>query len=508
MTSLAEPTALSQLRADYADRVVGPDDGSYDAARLVFPGGIDIRPAAIVRPRDAGEVARIVTLARDSGTPLAVRCGGHSPGGLGLVENGIVLDLRDMRGIEIDPEARTAWAQTGLTAGEYTNAVGEHGLATGFGDAATVGIGGITLGGGVGFLSRLHGLTVDSLVAAEIVTADGEVREVDAEREPDLFWAIRGGGGNFGVATRFKFRLQAVDRVVGGMLMQPATPEVLGTFLAEADAAPETLTVITNVMPAPPMPFVPEERHGELVVMALVCFAGAEEDADRVLAPFRSVAEPIVDMVRPIPYPEIYGPEPEGYHPTVAFRNLFTDRVDAAQAIERLESADAPMRVAAVPGARRSDRSSAGRRDGLRAPRRLDHGQPGRVLRGPGRGAGAGGLGGRARARAAYQRCGLRQLPRRGGEREGPGRLPRAHLRPARASQGAVRPREPVSQQPEHPARAALGSEVDRARRGGSGALHPQSALAGLNAHPRIRGLRGQYVAGGADGQVPRDERP
>ncbi len=346
MTSLAEPTALSQLRTDYADRVIGPDDAGFDAARLVFPGGIDVRPAAIVRPRDAGEVARIITLARDSGTPLAVRCGGHSSGGLGLAENGIVLDLRDMRGIEIDPEARTAWAQTGLTAGEYTNAVGEHGLATGFGDAATVGIGGITLGGGVGFLSRLHGLTVDSLVAAEIVTADGEVREVDAEREPDLFWAIRGGGGNFGVATRFKFRLQAVDRVVGGMLMQPATPEVLGTFLAEADAAPETLTVITNVMPAPPMPFVPEERHGELVVMALVCFAGAEEDADRVLAPFRSVAEPIADMVRPIPYPEIYGPEPEGYHPTVAFRNLFTDRVDAAQAIERLESADAPMRVA------------------------------------------------------------------------------------------------------------------------------------------------------------------
>jgi FAD/FMN-containing dehydrogenase len=346
MTSLAEPIALSQLRADYADRVVGPDDAGYDAARLVFPGGIDIRPAAIVRPRDADEVARVVALARDSGTPLAVRSGGHSAAGHGLVENGIVIDLREMRGIEIDPATRTAWAQTGMTAGEYTNAVGEHGLATGFGDAATVGIGGITLGGGVGFLSRLHGLTVDSLLAAEIVTADGEVREVDAEREPDLFWAIRGGGGNFGVATRFKFRLHDVDRVVGGMLMLPATPEVLDGFLAEAEAGPDELTAIANVMPAPPMPFVPEDRHGELVVLALVCFAGPEEDANRVLAPFRSLAEPVADMVQPIAYPEIYGPEPEDYHPTVAFRNLFTDRVDAAHAIERLRSAEAPNRVA------------------------------------------------------------------------------------------------------------------------------------------------------------------
>ena len=346
MTSLADPTTLEQLRADYPDRVVGPDDGDYDAARLVFPGGIDIRPAAIVRPRDAAEVARIVTLARDSGTTLAIRGGGHSAAGHGLVENGIVLDLRDLKGLEIDAAARTAWAQTGLTAGDYTNAVGEHGLATGFGDAATVGIGGITLGGGIGFLSRLHGLTIDSLLAAEIVTADGEIREVDAEREPDLFWAIRGGGGNFGVATRFKFRLSEVGRVVGGMMMLPATAEVLGTFLSEADAAPEALTMIVNVMPAPPMPFVPEERQGELVVMALVCYAGAEENADLVLAPFRSVAEPIVDMVQPIAYPEIYGPEPEGYHPTVAIRNLFTDSVDAADVIERLESAEAPMRVA------------------------------------------------------------------------------------------------------------------------------------------------------------------
>jgi FAD binding domain/Berberine and berberine like len=345
MTSLAEPTALEQLRAEHSGRVVGPEDSGYDAARTVFPGGIDVRPAAIVRPRDAADVARVVVLARDSGIPLAVRSGGHGTAGHSLVEDGIVIDLRDMSAIEIDPEARMAWAQTGMTAGAYTSAAGAHGLATGFGDAGSVGIGGITLGGGVGFLSRLHGLTIDSLLAAEIVTADGDVREVDADREPELFWAIRGGGGNFGVATRFKFRLHDVPSVVGGMLMLPATAEVLGGFLAAAQDAPEGLSTIANVMPAPPMPFVPEERQGELVVMGLLCYAGPAEDADRVLAPFRTLAEPIADTVDRIPYPGMYGPEPEDYHPTVAFRNVFADDVDPTLIVERLLSAEAPMRV-------------------------------------------------------------------------------------------------------------------------------------------------------------------
>ena len=349
MTSPAGPRALEQLRAEYDSRVVGPEDAAYDDARAVFPGGIDVRPAAIVRPASAIEVARIVALARETGAELAVRAGGHSGAGHGLVEDGIVIDLRDMNGLEIDPDARTAWAQGGLTAGAYTGAAGEHGLATSFGDAGSVGIGGITLGGGIGFLSRLHGLTIDSLLAAEIVTADGEIREVDAEREPDLFWAIRGGGGNFGVVTKFKFRLHEVREVVAGILLLPATPDVLSGFLKEAEAAPKELTAIVNVMPAPPMPFVPEGRHGELVVMATMCFAGAADEAERVLAPFRELAAPIADMVQPILYPEIYGETPEGYHPTVVIRNLFTDVVDrdaAAGVIERLSSSDAPMRVA------------------------------------------------------------------------------------------------------------------------------------------------------------------
>ena len=178
------------------------------------------------------------------------------------------------RTLEIDVEGRTAWAGSGLTAGDYTTAAAEHGLATGFGDTGSVGLGGITTGGGIGYLVRKFGMTIDSLLAAELVTADGRIRLVDARHDPDLFWAIRGGGGNLGVVTRFQFRLHEVPSVVGGMLILPATPAVIAGYMAAAEAAPEELSSIANVMPCPPMPFVPEEHHGEVVVFALMAFAG------------------------------------------------------------------------------------------------------------------------------------------------------------------------------------------------------------------------------------------
>ncbi len=163
-----------------------------------------------------------------------------------MTEGGIVLDLGDMRALDFDGR-RSAWAETGLTAGEYTTAAGAHGLATGFGDTGSVGIGGLTLGGGIGFLVRKYGLTIDDLLAAEVVTADGQLLHVDDENHPDLFWAIRGGGGNFGVATRFKFRLHEVPTIVGGLLFLPATPDVIDGFMAEAANAPEQLSTIANV---------------------------------------------------------------------------------------------------------------------------------------------------------------------------------------------------------------------------------------------------------------------
>ena len=344
-----EGISIPELRAALNGRVIAPGDAGYDKARAVFYGGIERRPAVIVRVADATDVSRVVSRARETGLELAVRSGGHSNAGHGVSEGGIVLDLSGMRALHIDAERRTAWTQTGLTTGEYTTAAGAYGLATGFGDTGSVGIGGLTLGGGVGYLVRKYGLTIDDLLAADIVTADSQLLRVDAETHPDLFWAIRGGGGNFGVVTRFQFRLHALDTIVGGMLMLPATPGVIASFIAEAEAAPEELSTIANVMPAPPMPFVPAEHHGRLVIMALMCYAGASEAGERALAPFRALATPIADMVRPMRYPEIYPPEDDSYHPTAVGRTMFVDAIDrdaAETIVEHLQASDATMRVA------------------------------------------------------------------------------------------------------------------------------------------------------------------
>jgi FAD/FMN-containing dehydrogenase len=349
VTSIKPLTAaVAQLTADIKGRVIRPDDPGYDQTRVVVAGDVDRRPAVIVRPADAADVACTVRVAAETGADLAVRSGGHSAVGHGVCDDGIVLDLRDLRSLDVDIDGRTAWAQTGLTAGDYTAAVGAHGLATGFGDTGTVGIGGITLGGGVGYLSRKHGLTVDDLLAAEIVTANGEILQVDEHTHPDLFWAIRGGGGNFGIATRFRFRLHEVRTVVGGMLMAAATPEVVAGFVARAEAAPDELSTIVNVMAAPPMPFIPAEHHGKLIVMALMCYSGPADQGERVIAPFRELATPLADMVRPIAYPEIYPPEDAGYRPTAVARTLFAESVDrdAAETIlDRLRASDAVMRA-------------------------------------------------------------------------------------------------------------------------------------------------------------------
>src|SRR6185503_7546084 len=202
-TKLNKPFAspsTSDLRALFNGKVITPDDPRYESARTVFYGGMDRHPAAIVRVADAGDVSRLVSLAREVGFELAVRSGGHSNAGYGTTDGGIVLDLSGMKDLQINLEEKTAWAETGLTAGEYTIAMGAHGLATGFGDTGSVGLGGLTLGGGVGYLVRKYGLTIDDLLAAEIVTADGQLLHVDDKSHTDLFWAIRGGGGNFGVA--------------------------------------------------------------------------------------------------------------------------------------------------------------------------------------------------------------------------------------------------------------------------------------------------------------------
>ena len=353
-TSLNTKTAIpstKELRALFKGRVIAPGDPEYDKARTVFYGGIDRRPAAILRAQDAGDVARLVSLARETGVELAVRSGGHSVAGHSVTEGGIVLDLSGMKFLKIDARLRTAWAETGLTAGEYTHAAHAHRLATGFGDTASVGIGGLTLGGGVGYLVRKYGLTIDDLLAAEIVTADGRLLRVDDKTHPDLFWAIRGGGGNFGIATRFQFRLHDVATVVGGMLILPATPGTIAGFIAEAQAAPDELSTIANVMIAPPMPFLPAEVHGKPVIMAMLVYAGDAEQGNGVVAPFRALASPLADMIHVMSYPEIYQEEGGEYHPVAAAHTMFIDSLDRSMAemiLDQLAASTASMAVTQI----------------------------------------------------------------------------------------------------------------------------------------------------------------
>ena len=339
---------IDDLRRRVRGRVITPADPGYDELRVVLPGDIDGHPGVIVRPIDAADVASVVSIARDGGHELAVRSGGHSGAGHSTTDGGMVLDVRDLHALDIDVPSATAWAGSGLTAAAYTTAVGAHGLVTGFGDTGSVGIGGITLGGGVGFLVRKYGLTIDSLLAAEIVTADGQVRVVDEASEPDLFWAIRGGGGNFGVVTRFRYRLHELPSVVGGMLFLPATVETVSGFMDAALEAPDELSTIANVMPAPPMPFLAEDQVGKLVIFAFMTYAGDAKSGERALAPFRELATPLADMLRPMPYADMYMPEDESYHPLAVSRNLFIDRFDrdvARLILDRLESSDASLRA-------------------------------------------------------------------------------------------------------------------------------------------------------------------
>jgi FAD/FMN-containing dehydrogenase len=339
--------SIPDLRSDLNGEVIGPDDAAYDEARQVFFKGVDRRPAAVARVAGADDVARVVTFARESGLELAVRSGGHSRAGYGTSEGGIVIDLSGMRALDIDADAETALVETGVTAGEYTNVVGERSRATGLGDTGTVGIGGITLAGGIGFLVRKYGLTIDDLLAAEVVTADGEIVQTSEKSEPDLFWAIRGGGGNFGVVTRLQLRLHEISEIVGGILILPATPEVITGFIEAADAAPEELSTIANVMLAPPMPFIPEEAYGKPVLLGLLADVGAVDQAEHLLAPFRALGKPYADMVRPMRYPEIY----EGEGPPVPFMagtNFFTDALapaDAATILEQLHQSTAMMKA-------------------------------------------------------------------------------------------------------------------------------------------------------------------
>jgi len=345
---------LEELRSRFDGRVIGPNDDDYDSARQVTAGHIDRRPAVIVRVASVDDVRKVIELARETGLELAIRSGGHSAKGDSTTEGGIVLDLTDLAAIDIDEPAKTVWVEAGASALAVTQATTEKGLAIGFGDTGSVGVGGITTGGGVGYLVRKHGLTIDNLLAADVVSADGELLRADQDTNPDLFWAIRGGGGNFGVATRFLYKLHDLPGIVGGMLFLPATAEIVERYMSLACGAPEELSSIANVMPCPPMPFVDEKWHGKLVIFGLMCWAGDAETGQKALQPYRDLAKldgldaPIADMLNPMSYAGMYPPEDPGYRPMAVALNMFIDQVDRKTAetiMDRLDKVETPMRA-------------------------------------------------------------------------------------------------------------------------------------------------------------------
>ena len=345
---------IARLRDEIEGALLEPADDGYEAARTITFGGIDKHPAAIVQVAGLEDIRRVLAVARETGAELAVRSGGHSGAGHGTTEGGLVIDLRKLRRIEVDPVTKTAWAETGLTAADVSKAAAEHGLAIGFGDTGSVGIGGITTGGGIGYLVRKHGLTIDNVLAADVVTAEGELLRADAETNPDLFWAIRGGGGNFGIVTRFRYRLADLPQIVGGFLFLPVNAAIIERFIELADKAPEELSAIANAMPCPPMPMVDQAWHGKLVLFGLMCYAGEAAAGEAALRPFRELSRlagmdaPLADLVRPMTYPEMFPPEEGDYHPLAVSLNLLIDNFDRPTAdaiMDQLEASDAGMRA-------------------------------------------------------------------------------------------------------------------------------------------------------------------
>ncbi len=339
---------LQKLDSTFQGNVILPGSSNYDKMRQTFYGGIDKKPAVIIEVVGAEDIKQAILLAKQHKLELAVRSGGHSVAGYSSSEGGIVIDLRNMRKTEIDTANKTVWAETGLTAGELTTELDKHNLVIGFGDTGSVGIGGITLGGGVGYLARKFGLAIDNLLGAEIVTAEGEILQVDAHNHAGLFWALRGGGGNFGVVTKFKYKLHELGECYGGMLFLPATPEVISGFVKIARNAPDELSTIVNVLPTFPMPGVPEAFYGKLSLMVLIVYAGTPEEGEKVLAPIRALAKPIADMIKPMRYKDIFMPEDLDSHPTAISQNMFVNDIDkkvATDAIDWLNKIDAPIRA-------------------------------------------------------------------------------------------------------------------------------------------------------------------
>ena len=308
MTGTVGDAALQELRGQLEGALLLPGDPGYDEARVLFNAMIDARPAAIAQCRDVEDVRAAIACGRASGLPTAVRAGGHSVAGSSTVDGGFVIDVRALKGVDVDPQARTARCGAGVTWGEFDAATQAHGLATTGGRVSTTGVAGLTLGGGSGWLERLHGLACDNLLAVELVTAAGEHLRASADEHQELFWALHGGGGNFGVATAFEFALHPLGpQVVAGLMLWPAARgRELLTLARDTieGGAPEELALAVVYVTGPPEPFVPDELKGALCCGLAFMWAGEDHAEGQALAaPFRAL-EPAVDLVGPMPYVE------------------------------------------------------------------------------------------------------------------------------------------------------------------------------------------------------------
>jgi len=299
--------ALAALKDRVAGTVIRPGDAGYEEARRVHNAMVDVRPAAIVRCATADDVVEVIRLAAEKRMDLAVRGGGHSVPGFGTAEGAIVADLSPMQSVHVDDAARTATAGGGTTWGRFNDVTAAHGLATTGGIISTTGVGGLTLGGGIGYLCRGHGLSCDNLVSARVVTADGSLVTASADENPDLFWALRGGGGNFGVVTEFTYRVHPVTTIYGGPMFFELSDgaAVLKYFRDFIRTAPREYGGFPAFQIAPPLPFVPADRVGEPFVAVVSCWTGPADEGERIIQGFRDVAMPVAEHVGEMPYPAL-----------------------------------------------------------------------------------------------------------------------------------------------------------------------------------------------------------
>ena len=298
-------TAVADLARSFRGQLIRPEDPGYDEHRKVWNGSIDRRPALIARCAGPPDVRAVVELAKRTGAPLAVRGGGHSFPGLSVCDGGVIADLRPMSEIRVDPDSRTATVQAGTLLGELDQATQQVGMAVPSGIVTHTGVAGLTLGGGIGWLMRKHGLTVDQLLSADVMTASGELVRASREDNQDLFWGICGGGGNFGIVTEFEFRLNPLGpTVLAGPIFWPMdeSPGLLRFYREWIAEAPDELMTIVIHRRAPPLSFVPSELHGELVASIVCCYCGSVEEGERVIAPLRRFGRPVLDLCEPKPF--------------------------------------------------------------------------------------------------------------------------------------------------------------------------------------------------------------